>query len=241
MLDFLKVKAMKKIIISLTAILLLIISSCYDDNKNATVRINLGNLPVAKHIEKKSLLDTVFSVFIKNAYAQTLPQDIGVIKIHLAAYNGDLLIAKVGIDTSGMNTNVVEFSVPAGDNITILVVGETKELDINDNYVSVPGYYGFAVADLKSGETTNVTISNIKQAKWDPYGTYGLTFDINCSDSTLSWTDSGVKTKYILKDPYTNEILYEGYETGPVNLNGDLIVDFEAFDLQTLPVQTNGC
>ncbi len=61
---------MKKIIISLSAITALLFTGCFVDSDTATVRINLGNLPVAK-VEKKSLIDRFLMIFSREAVAQS--------------------------------------------------------------------------------------------------------------------------------------------------------------------------
>ncbi len=223
----------------------IIFTGCYDGNDTAKVRINLGNIPLAQNVHKKSFIDRVLCFFSKDAVAQTLPTDYGVLKLHLAAYKGDTLLAKESLDTADMSSsdNTVEFNVHAENGISILVVGETQSYDNNDNLINVAGYYGYNTepVDLIAGETTDVVISNMSQAIWDYSGTYGLYFDINCSDNTLSWTSSGVRTKYRLINPNTSEVIWEGYSTGPIDAYGDLVVVFEAFNLGTVSGSSGGC
>jgi len=143
-------------LITILTFVVLLFPSCYNDSKNATVRINLGNMPIAKQVEKKSLIDKVFFFFLKDAFAQV---PFGVIRVHLAAYKGDSLIAKESIDAGEITSNVVEFSVPIGENITIVVLGERYEGSepvFNDIM-----YYGKTInpINLNSGDLNNVSIS----------------------------------------------------------------------------------
>lgn len=226
-----KVKIMKKSIIFMVISVLFFLSSCYNDDKNATVRINLGNIPIAKNIEQKSVFEKLFSIFIKSAHAQALPQDFGVIEIHLAALDGNKVIAKTALDTNGMTSNIVLFSVPAGDKITILVVGE--------NSSNVAAYYGYNEVDLDAGETSEVTIA-MNEAVWSQGSTI---FTDSWSPHILSWTGSGVPTKYVIIDDMTEVILYNGYGTTaevPESSNSfRFYVDFWMFDLKTVEAGFN--
>ena len=116
---------MKKIIISLAAASLLVFSGCFIDSDTATVRINLGNIPVAK-VEKKSLIDRFLMIFAKEAVAQEMPGDI--IAVHLGAFDSNnQLLAKKSINVSAGEypaDNVVSFDVPARSGVTIVVLGE---------------------------------------------------------------------------------------------------------------------
>jgi len=233
---------MKKIIIPMLSVLFFAFISCYNGSRDAIVRINLGNIPLARKAENKPFADKIFSLFVKNAYAQVLPQDLGVIKIHIAAYNGSKLISKDSLDTTGMTTNIVEFNVPAGDNITILVVGE--------NNSNLAGYYGYTSANLASGETSDVTI-NMSIPAW-VVGTTGLFIStFSCSGTEITWAPSGVKTKYLIQENVGSvapvwSTLYEDYGTSlPLSITYrelQFIVEFEDFNLQTQPlIFYNGC
>ena len=219
---------MKKIFVSIYTVSFLIFTGCYYDSEKATVRINLGNIPIASHVEK-SLLDRVFSAFVKDAYAQTSPQQLGVIRIHLAAYIGDSLIAKESIDTAGLTSSVVEFTVPSGDDITILVVGE--------NLSNEAAYYGYnhTPVNLKAGKTENISITvDDVNSIWIPYTTFSN--DSSVTPNILFWNSSGVKTKYYIEDQFTSEIIYSGYNLQAEYFSGysfNLYVEFEAFGLKT--------
>jgi hypothetical protein len=228
----------------------LLFTGCYDDSNKATVRINLGNVPIAKQVEKKSIIDKVLSIFVKDAYAQV---PAGVIKVHLAAYRGDSLIAKESINAGGITSNVVEFIVPAGDNITILVVGESSYEGQDSKPVYYAEYYGYNSADLKAGSTTEISIT-MTIARWNG------TIDVNgvprelfvnpvCGPPpfTISWTSAGIKVKYIVVD-YSGSlpvIKYSGYDTGYSGESTEtveLYVEFEDFNLRTLAdAPQSGC
>jgi len=235
---------MKKInLISILAFSVILFIGCYDDSKNAKVRINLGNIPVAKQIEKKSLIDKVFSIFVKDAYAQTAPSNYNVYVLHLAVYSGDILVAKESIDATdiavdGSYNSYVEVSAPSGNNMTILVVGE---YNLESTYAN---YYGYNSADLVAGKSTDVTIQMIN-ARWDgSVGVDGVTREIVstpiCGPApfTISWTSAGIKARYIIID-YSGEspvIKYSGYETQYIdssNSSIELYVEFEDFNLRT--------
>jgi hypothetical protein len=214
-----KVKVMKKIIISAVSVLLLIFSSCYNDDKNAIVRINLGSIPIAKQIENKSFIDKLLSVFVKDAYAQNLPE-YGIIKIHLAAYRGSSRIAQQSFETTGMNVfnNMVEFSIPAGDNLNIVVFAERYEGSAPVyNDIS---YYGKTDNDfnIKAGEEKNILIvmSDISNA-------LGLSYTVvNMYDHKVTWNPLLGSTKYILESNFNSDytLRYTGQNTSYNVVNG---------------------
>lgn len=125
---------MKRTMISLIIASIVIMPGCYDPGKNATVKINLGNIPVAKHVEKKTFLDKVFSLFVKDAYASYASTDMGISFIHIAALSGDTVIASVSIDATSPDivtnggTDIIELEVPAGSDRRIVVLGESGNL-----------------------------------------------------------------------------------------------------------------
>lgn len=214
-------------ILTFTAVLL---TGCYDDSKNATVRINLGNIPVAKSVEKKSFIDKIFSVFVKDAYAQTLPQDVAVITIHLAAYKGDEIIAKESIDTTSMTSNVVEFTVPAGADITILIVGESVYVANGNHYAK---YFGNSNVTLSYGETKDVSI-DMQSTKF----VFGDTilYDCNNSQIPMTWTEVGGKVKFYLEIWGGNSFFpeFSSYENEFSNIQAQdyqFYMRFETFNL----------
>ena len=139
---------MKKIIISLSTITVLVFTGCFIDSDTATVRINLGNIPVAK-VEKKSLIDRFLMIFSKEAEAMAgnPPWDLNVTKVHLGAFDANnQLLAKKSILISSYPTNhIVEFDVPARNGVTIVVLGEVYYGE-ETPYIE---YYGKADSDLQ--------------------------------------------------------------------------------------------
>ncbi len=157
---------MKKIIISIATISVFIFTSCFTDTDTATVKINLGNLPVAKtaKVEKKSLIDRFVALFLKEAVAQpVVPEWTYVDKIHLGAFDeDDQLLAKKSIrvtqiEDDSINT-VVEFDVPAGIRRKIVVLGEKEDPDLGGKFIN---YYGVSddEIDLNVGENREVSVN----------------------------------------------------------------------------------
>lgn len=145
-----------KTLITLISAAALILAGCADlDYEMATVKINLGNIPIAK-AEKKTIIDRVLMIFAKEAVAQGLPT--AVTSVHLGAFdsNNQLLANKSISDENYPGNNIVEFDVPARNGVTIVVLGES------DPAIE---YYGKADHDdmerplnLKAGETVSVEI-----------------------------------------------------------------------------------
>lgn len=203
---------MKKIIILLAPILILILSSCYDGNKNATVRINLANIPLTKQIEKKSLLDKVFSIFVQNAYAQASPADL--VKLYIAAVkDGEVLTSEdfTREEIDAVNS-VVEFPVPSGVNVAIIAVGEMSG--------GSDFYYDGTYVDLTAGEevTVNLTMGYLQSR---------LNFTRAADDTNASWASIPGVVEYAL---YRNgNEVYRGKSTiwyGDPNTGFDLYVSF---------------
>lgn len=150
---------MKRTMISLIITSIIFMPGCYDPGKNATVRINLGNMPVAKHVEKKTFLDKVFSLFVKDAYASYANDEFGITFIHIAALSGDTVIASISIDATSTDivtngtTDTVEFEVPAGTERNIVVLGEEGTPGLITWYGKTDRTYDFA-----AGDETNVDV-----------------------------------------------------------------------------------
>lgn len=146
----------KSVVLLILAISLTITSGCYDDNDTATVRISLGNLPIAKQAEKKPLIDMILCFFSREAVAQSAPADI--IKLHLVALKNDFRIAVKSIDINSIKNNTVDFEVPSGKNITIVILGERfNNTTANYNDISHYGKTENPVT-LVSGEVININI-----------------------------------------------------------------------------------
>lgn len=153
---------MKKIIISIATISVFIFTSCFTDSDTATVKINLGNIPLAK-VEKKSIIDRFVALFLKEAVAQAHPSDLDVTIVHLGAFNANnQLLASQRISSDNYpENNTVEFDVPAGVRRKIVVLGEATDPDgePGDEDENIVGYYGVSIAvDLVAGESETVTI-----------------------------------------------------------------------------------
>ncbi len=143
---------MKKIIISLIASSVLLITGCFIDSDTATVRINLGNIPVAK-VEKKSIIDRFLMIFAREAVAQSVPEDLGISEINFKVFEGDSLLVEKNILISEYPAdNIVELTVPAGTNRVIRISAKDKEGALPAKVV-----YGVMITtDLVSGETKEI-------------------------------------------------------------------------------------
>jgi len=214
---------MKKIILLLILIIsLIVITGCYDNNDTATVRINLGNLPLAKQVEQKSLIDKILCFFSKEAYAY--PSGNNLSKLHLVALKGDFRIALKSLDistfTEGEYTDIVELDVPAGDNITIAVLGEIDLMPIAN--IQNIKYYGKTEKPviLAAGDVTTVSIqmndiSNIINLE--------VTETANGQDHLVTWNSIPGSTNYYLEfqpqeDPWG--LIYLGQSNFFLNVDG---------------------
>jgi hypothetical protein len=120
---------MKKIIISLAAASMFVFSGCFIDSDTATVRINLGNIPVAK-VEKKALIDRFLMIFAKEAVAQSHPIDLGISEINFKVFEGNSLLLEKNILISEYPAdNIVELTVPAGTNRVIMISAKDKGIE----------------------------------------------------------------------------------------------------------------
>jgi hypothetical protein len=155
---------MKKLILTIITLSIITLNGCYDPD-TATVRINLGNIPIAHH-EPKSFIDRVLGLFEKEAYADPLPTfGIQITKVHIAAVSNDTVIATASIDAVDIDAyinmqqveSIIELNVPAGENIRIVVIGEYTP-DVGGS--KILSHYGHNTDDiiLKPGETTSVPI-----------------------------------------------------------------------------------
>ncbi len=233
---------MKNMIFLIYTVSALIFTGCYEDSKNATLRINLGNLHASQRIEHRTLIDRFLNLFSTEAYAQTVPQDL--LRVHIGLYSGNTLILKKSIDVGDIPASqIIEFEVPAGDNRTVLIVGE--------NNANQAGYYGYNNVNLQTGETADVTIA-MTAARWD--GTLGansvprvVTSNPNCSPApfTMTWTSAGVKVRYLIIDNISAPIVkYSGYGNEYIDNssnNYQFYVEFEDFNLRTYGDYINNC
>jgi hypothetical protein len=143
---------MKKIIISLAAASVLLFTGCFIDSDTATVRINLGNIPVAK-VEKKSLIDRFLMIFAKEAVAQSVPGDLGISEINFKVFEGDSLLVEKNILISEYPVdNIVELTVPAGTNRVIRISAK----DIGGALPAKVVYGVMITTDLPSGQTKEI-------------------------------------------------------------------------------------
>lgn len=143
---------MKRTMISIIIASIVFMPGCYDPGKNATVRINLGNIPLAKHVEKKSFIDKIFSLFEKEAYASYANVEYGLTYIHIAAISGDSVLASASIDATSPDivtnggTDIIELEVPAGSDRNIVVLGESAA-GVITWYGKTARTYEFAAGD----------------------------------------------------------------------------------------------
>jgi hypothetical protein len=141
---------MKKLIALSALWSLILLTGCFDDSDTATVKINLGNIPVTKTAEK-SIFDRFSMFFVKEAFAQSIPGDITAVYLG-AVDNSNRVLESEKISASGFpSDNIVTFEVPAGVRRKIIVLGETSDGDI--------GYYGVSNSvDLDAGAVISLTI-----------------------------------------------------------------------------------
>ncbi|HPS57884.1 MAG TPA: hypothetical protein PK514_07235 [Spirochaetota bacterium] len=231
---------MKKLLLTIITLSIITLNGCYDPD-TATVRINLGNMPVAHH-EPKSFIDRILGLFEKDAYA--VPADI--VKVHIAAYSGDALLATASINSGDVQldqkgNDYVELDVPAGKNITILVVGELY-IGQGTPYAE---YYGYSKVDLETGITSTVDVAVYNNTA--THGNYPswstlLAFTYHSLSESLTWNNIGFKVKYHVYgniNPQTENyvLLYSGYDTSISNVGyyygNRIYLEFEPFSLKT--------
>lgn len=171
---------MKRTMISLIIASIVVMPGCYDPGKNATVRINLGNIPESAFEPKKHFIDRVLELFSSEAYAQTTPNSQGIVMLYLAALNGDTVMAQRPISINEIDgdsiTQTVEFEVPAASGIDIVVIAENGS-DIITWYGKTSEPVDLAVGDEISVEVSmqalTYTLLNVhrnpalSRAEWD--------------------------------------------------------------------------
>lgn len=247
---------MKKFVLTIITLSIINLAGCYDPD-TATVRINLGNIPIAKH-EPKSLIDKILGLFEKEAWAQTVNDiGMGINKVHIAAYSGNTVLTTLSFDSTDIQVqnvgaaapvyqSYIELTVPAGNDIAIFVVGEHDTLGQNNEITArSANYYGYGITNVNAGETADVTVT-MESAIWSTGGA-----GTNKSIQTLSWMPhtlnweipgAGVKALYYLYDN-NRVLLYKGYEsTVTVNYSGNqfyFYVEFEPFNLKTVECSHN--
>lgn len=225
---------MKKIIVSLTAIIALVFTGCFIDSDTATVRINLGNLPVAK-VEKKSFVDRLLMIFSKEAVAMDdNPPETGLTKVHFGAFDSNnQLLAKKTILLSDYlviynNDNLVEFLVPARSGVTIVVLGEGD----NDNLNKIK-YYGKSMQlNLTAGATYSEQIN-----MYELNEAY-LEFQEGEGDY-LGWKNISGASSYIIYNWEQTEPYWQGtknyfYEWD--HYSTDLIINFDFVNKATIKI-----
>lgn len=228
---------MKKLLLTIITLSIIAFNGCYDPD-TATVRIKLGNMPVA-HTAHKSFIDKVLGIFVKEAYAQTNAENAGVRAVHIAAYSGYTLLATVSInaediENGGANESSIEISIPAGENITILVAGESNgnPEGWNGQPYRLAEYYGADTRSYAAGETAGISInmSDVNSllslaAFWAP-----------CGNPVFSWNSVGIPVKYVIEN-YSGGTIYEGYEVKSVEVasitDGYFYLDFAPFNIHS--------
>ena len=219
---------MKKLLLAIITLTIITLNGCYDPD-TATVRINLGNMPIAKH-EPKSFIDRIMGLFVKEARAQTGPDILDT--IHIAAYRNETTILaqsylKEDINVEN-NTSFVEIDVPAGDDVTLLAVGSIN---------GYGEYCGKVTADIKADITNNITIQCYTEDIW----LSGIEEEVNLKYDTtkkmLRWNSIGIPGKYRLRQN-NEQVVYEGgnryysVEQGPCNdMQFNLYIYYEPFDI----------
>lgn len=220
---------MKKIIISLIASSVLLITGCFIDSDTATVRINLGNMPIAK-VEKKSLIDRFLMIFAREAVAQ-VPS--GVTAVHIGAFDSNnQLLAKKSISVTqneGVSNTIVEFDVPARSGVTIVVLGEFTP-------IVAPGppmitYYGKndVPLNLTAGATETVTINMRTINQYSEYINYK-----RVGFSRYEWELITGAKRYYLYDSmqiFLDSTYNNYYDTEQAGIN--LEIEFQFTDIKS--------
>lgn len=235
---------MKKIIIALATISVFIFAGCFADSDTATVKINLGNIPLTKtaKVEKKSIIDRFLMIFVKEAVAaQQVPGDIGISVVHLGAFdeNNKLLTNKsieVTDDGEWGEPTYVEFDVPAKNGIRIVVLGEEKETDFGD----IATWYGCSVPlNLTAGDTEEVDVQmeDLTDIFHGETERYNMDFrydeehpdhnpnpDFGIGFVAIKWNRIYGVSNYILKFGYENdfEVIYKGSNEELIYYGDDL-------------------
>jgi hypothetical protein len=220
---------MKKIIIPVLTAAFLILSGCYKGDDTATVKLSLGNMPVAKNVQPRTFLDRIRSFFVKEAFAAD-PD------VYIAAMKDDDVLLKVSLYSGEIINNTVELEVPAGNNITILVVTTDTSNIVN--------YYNYSIVDLEAGKTADVSIT-LKAPDWcEDACEKTIYIDDGCIAVPVSWDLPGVATKYYIEDG-DGALLYEGYENQTKLDSGTyyLYIEFIPFNIKTtgFGFYINGC
>jgi len=176
---------MKKTLIFTVIAILVLFSSCYDENHNTTLHINLENIPYATNVRTKTMLDNIFSFFSKEAYAQTIPGD--VLSINIAILDGD---SKILSGKYPASESVIELSVSPGKNLTVIVGAEGADYE-NAGYPNIILYYGSAIADVEANIENEVTIlmSNMNDS-------FNLAYDFG--NDIINWNKIEGTGKYEL-------------------------------------------
>jgi len=230
---------MKKTILAAVSVLLLVLTSCYDEKKDSKVRIYLGNVPFAARGENRSFIDNVFSFFMKNAYAQTVSDTVFVDDLHIAVYagNDEILnesIAGTEVAVDGNSNSYIEIEVPSGS-VTILVVGEYNSDGVYANYM------GFNKSTLAPG-VNDVTIAMKTMSAWAS----SLSAVSVANTGVLTWTKLDIPVKYVIEDQVNNNtIVYEGDGSSAGSLSGGcngfpftFYLKFEQFGITSSSVDT---
>lgn len=196
---------MKKLILTIITLSIITYTGCYDPD-TATVRINLGNMPVAHH-EPKSFIDRVLGIFEKDAWAQEAPANIE--KVHIIVQKNGSIITSQSFLTGDIQNNTVELNIPAGNDITIAVLGEyIVTMVANLDYIS---YQGSVTVDLKAGESRNIPIETS-----DISDKIGFIINLTATPAVASWNAIYGSSEYLLEyaeDGSTFIPLYQGTNT----------------------------
>ena len=212
---------MKKIIILVFAASVLLFTGCFIDSDTATVRINLGNIPVAK-VVNKSLIDRFLMIFAKEAVAQ-VPGNVE--KVHIAALGDGSVYEKITLELEQLTKNeIIEMEVPAGSNRTIIIAAE---------YTGYVTYYGTQVLSLSPGEVRNVQVEMF-DATWSIEGPRILNgVPISATDVRIEWDGPNVDgIEYVIEhgievEPYFIPVYRgSGNSCTGENINGGSSADF---------------
>lgn len=218
---------MKKLLLTIITLSIIALNGCYDPD-TATVRINLGNIPIAHH-EPKSFIDRLLGIFVKDAYAVPLSSVRQVDKVHIAAISNDTIIASASIDADDIDAidmgnsyaSQVELNVPAGENLDIIVIGEYTPPTDGSRYLSHFGHNTNTV-NLKPGETTSVPIT-MSTTYFSSFG-----FDVDQSALPYSITWQKIPGAVIVITGELEGEIYRGTGTQAYFTNGNQTLSWHA-------------
>jgi hypothetical protein len=160
------------------------LSTCsYSNTSRVTIHLPTDNKS-AQVFEKDTFLDKIFSLFNKEAYAQSWNSSTGMYELFITA--SDMSDPIVELIPGSEVTHQVE--VPAGSDRHFILwsIAGTGEVDIN--------WVGRAVANLEAGAETELTITLFPMTTLNPSSYSGIGVFNGCFGPVLTWISAGLNT-----------------------------------------------